>query len=144
MNRPNPYEQGSIKKIADILLLPLIKAKPKLLDIRDWLEECFAIKTRSIHRYVAKKDFKLIGHFYQCPSKVSVGLGNRDIKMGMEVWVRVDSENSNRIDVEINRNKLGTQIFKLTKLQFLYIKRYLEEWPFRVRKRDRLVWLREQ
>jgi hypothetical protein len=96
------------------------------MPIKDWMDTIFHLKDRDIVRYVARRDFKIPGHFYQAAARKIQGLGYRKVKAGDEVFVRHDATTPDQVDVEVSSG-VGTQVFCLTQIEFNRIGAYLEE-----------------
>lgn len=139
--RPLPYTEGSIKKISDFFLKPLIEYKPEHQNLRQFLERLLHITERDITQYRATKDFSFVGKYVGTPNAPVWGIKTGLIKAGRQVWARVDSTHEDRIDVEIYSGKGSkTKIFQLTRREFNEkVKPFVEEVVMPEREQKYLV-----
>lgn len=124
----NPYAEGSLQKIYDWYIAPLLKYKPADMPYAEWMKVIFNYATRDIIRYRVKRRFKLPGLFRLAAAAPVQGLGHRMLAKGDYILVRFDSTQPDAIDVEalVGQGQKDST-FLLSEAQFDSIRTYLEE-----------------
>jgi hypothetical protein len=136
-----PIEQGVLKRIYNLFLLPLIYYKPEDVKIKDWYEDLFHLKSRDITQYVARKPFKMPGLYYEAPLRPVQGVGYRYVQKGQTVLVRKDIRDKTW-DVEFFGGPGSKdQVFQLSESEWNSIAASLEEVPL-TGIRARRKWLK--
>ncbi len=93
--------EGNLKEIAEILLVPILNARPTNFSLKAWLEHMLHTEEREIRKYVTHVSFKMPG-LYKAAAFIAVqGYGERQIKKGTILWVRTDETQLDIIDVEV-------------------------------------------
>lgn len=118
-----PIEQGSLKKIVDYIIGPLVKLRPEEYNIKEWLNYIFNFETRKVDLYRSIKPFRLSGLELDHNCKLTRSVITRDIKPNTLFWVRIDETMPARIDVEFLYGR-GKKAFllQITDFQWLRIK----------------------
>lgn len=124
-DKKNPRDEGYLADIAKIFE-PLINLKPPGMDMYGWMEYLLHVGTRTIDEYVCLHEFRMPGLLKVLPLKCIQGIGYRTVREGSSVWVRHDSTDPERIDIEVH-NGIGQaqQVFQLEGSQFRSIRRNL-------------------
>lgn len=139
-----PYEEGSLRDLYKILVVPLLKAKKTTQDIKDFLEQMFCVDTRIILRYKVRLAFKMPGILCITPLTSVPGLKAPQMTSGQEVWVRNDLV-LGKIDLEFwDEETDNTTWYRLTTREFERIQKYLKHWPFKPGKDKELSWEAER
>lgn len=110
-----------------LFLEPLLALKPPTVDTLDFVSEIiFHASERSIQQYTAIKLFRIPGRLRNTPTTAIQGIGYRRVNPGTVIWVRTDSTESERIDVEVH-NGPGhkEQVFLLDRREWVAIKPFL-------------------
>jgi hypothetical protein len=125
VKKKNVLEDGSLKRIWDWFLAPLVQYKPAATDVEQWMESLLDVKNRDIARYQARRGFKMPGLFCAAPLVRLQGLGKRKIRAGETLWVRQDALNPGWVEVEtVDRH---AQVFVLSTTEWNSIAALLEE-----------------
>lgn len=142
--KKNPYEEGVLKDLYKIFIIPLARAKKTTQNIKDFLEEIFCVDTRIILRYKVKLAFTMPGLLCLTPLSLVSGLKAPRMVPGQEVWVRNDLV-LGKIDVEFWEEETNnTTWYRLTTREFERIQKYLRHWPFKPGKERDLSWEAER
>lgn len=108
------YDEGSIKRIGELFIKPLVILKPDRMSLKRWLENLFHTDDREIAKYRAKQSFNLMGLYKETANVKVQGAGYRHVKWNALLWVRTDTATPDQIDIEIQSgtgNK--SQVFQL-------------------------------
>lgn len=126
--RKNPYDEGYLKQIAELFIKPLLMYKPKQLSLKEYLKQLFHVDTRTIHKYRVKRKFKMPGLYLERPGVKIQGIGHRDMKSKMMLWVRRDSTELDKIHIEFNGG-VGNkdQVFELDYREWISIEPYIRK-----------------
>jgi hypothetical protein len=127
--RKNPWEMGSISEIyKKVIPGPFLQYKPSETTLSEWNSFLFHTKYRTIKRYVAVRDFDMPGLYYLAPRQPVQGLGYREVSEGTLVYVREDSREPDRVDVEFQGGLGGRdQVFQLNQIELNRILPHLYE-----------------
>lgn len=121
-------DQGYLKDLYLLIIKPLLRLKPKYSSYKDWVNHLLHADTRSIEEYEAIEKFNIPGLLYMAGDVVIQGVGHRVVPLGTRLWVRHDTTQEDRCDVEICVPGRSTQIFRLTDMEWLKIKNNLVPW----------------
>jgi hypothetical protein len=120
-------ESSAMKNIVEMFIYPLMKSRPSDMKYRDWLNKLFCTNSRIIRRYYATRKFHIPGLYYAAANIVVPKQGQRFIREGSELWVRVDLNQPDRIDVETDTGVgKGSQVFRLTQYEWKSIRGFLK------------------
>lgn len=123
----NPLNEGSLREIFDLFLKPItkkwgIRNKNKMVFL-DWL---FDVENREIRRWRVVKTFNIPGLLYIAGSIKIQGIGYREVKSGVEMWVRTDKRSPNSIDVEWQGGQGGADlVYNLSREQWYFVQKHL-------------------
>ena len=120
--RREVLEDGELKKIAQVLLEPALRNKPKQTGLKQWLEYIFNTQNRPIIQYHVITPFKMPGVFHVTPTVKWQGKGPRNAKLGEEIWVRFDGD---VVDVEICATGKASGWFSMDRVTFGRIEGFL-------------------
>lgn len=121
-------DQGYLKDLYVLLVKPLLKLKPIHATYKEWLNNVFHAQTRVIEEYKVSKSFTMPGCLFVAGDVVIQGTGNRLIPEGAKLWVRHDTTQEDRYDVEVAHHGRQSQIFKITDMEWIKIKYNLQPW----------------
>jgi hypothetical protein len=122
------FEEGSIKEIYRLFILPLNQYKPPEYNLQHWHNELFGNDVRTLTPYRVKAPFKMPGLLYERPFIKVQGIGYRDVKEDQELMVRFDLERNNEIDVEyFGGQGQREQVFCLSNEEWSYIRQFLQK-----------------
>lgn len=131
----NPLNEGSLAKILE-LLRPWLNMRPAGVPFQIWIERLFHVDERVITAYVTTEEFKMPGLLKVLPLKPIQGYGYRTVRAESPVWVRTDSTEPDKIDVEVtNGPGHAEQVFQLSASEFRAIRRHLNKAPLDLSKR---------
>ena len=116
----NPYNEGSLQRIADLFIKPLIPLKPTNMSYKEWLRRIFHVETREISKYRARKPFNMLGHYLETANVKTQGIGYRPVKRNDLLWVRTDSTMPDKVEIEI-QSGVGSksQVFELNQEEWM-------------------------
>lgn len=127
MNGPKQVarKNTNLAKIWNWFLKPLVRWYPKGSGLQSIMNGIFHASERDIILVKAAKEFKMPGLFLLTAEYPIRGLGPRRIRPGMSLFVRSDSTEPNRIDVEVIKGK-HSGVFMLTPTEWRQIKPFLK------------------
>lgn len=129
VKRQSPIKQGIIKQLVELFIFPLFKYKPRNKHLLDFIDEIWCSDTRTIERYMARKDFYMPGSYWKLPHKLPT-YGERKVKAGTTMFIRIDTV-LNQIDIEIQMPPNNEwQVFTVTEEQYDKIKDRLKLLPY--------------
>lgn len=113
--------EGTRRKIAELLIAPILLNKPDHIGTPAWLELMFHVEEREIIQYEAKAPFVMPGYLKVAPFKLEEGTKKkeREVPAGALLWVRTDKKWPEFVEVEFQPGKhRQTYWFHLTTRQF--------------------------
>jgi len=126
--RPDPLEQGDLRRIFDLFFAPTFLMKPADVSAADWMNELFSLRDVDIIRYVAKKRFRMPGLYVAAPYHLQQGVGYRLVRPGDDFQVRIDTRTPDIIQVDwfSGRGK-KEHVYQLNGLEWTRIQPFIEE-----------------
>lgn len=122
------------KNLYEYLIVPMVHNKPDNVSMKDWLDYLFCVSTRFIDRFVVNTDFKMPGAYYAAANVPIPGMGFTKVKKGDILWIRYDTTVPDRFDIELigtkGRWQLKDQVFRLTDLDWIKIKQFIEPYEY--------------
>jgi len=113
-----------IHDIGDILVRPIVNAKPRAISLSVWLEKMFHVDEREIYRFEVIKPFKMPGELKVTNGfKMLQGVGPTWVREGVVLIVRTDKRYPEIVDVEgpigVGRKDLW---YQMSDIDFIRIK----------------------
>jgi hypothetical protein len=123
--RRDPLEQGVLRTIYQWFIGPLVRHKPHQWTLAEFHGEIFHLKTRDITRWKVNKRFNMPGLLYVAGAVKIQGTGYRNVQPGHRLWVRLDANAPDSVDVEW----VGTidQTFQMSRNQWEWVRLHCEE-----------------
>jgi len=134
-------ESVYLKRIAELFILPLLRYCPKNRSLEDFLEFLFCVDTRTIKRYTVIKPFRMPGSLKINENTLRNFDGVREVKKGIEIWVRYDTTRPRIYEMEVVGPKKKSQLFLVGRDKApLLIHNHLKECPLKAGRIRRLSW----
>lgn len=111
------HREGDLGKIVKYYLNPLLKYRPKGMEIRDWIDILFGAKYRTIDTYEVGKQTKVKGTAITRYGAKAENFGQRTVFPGDLLYVRMDSRTPNLIDIEVV-SSYTSRVYRLNALQW--------------------------
>ena len=132
-------ESSALHRICELFIYPLIKLRPEHIGYREWTEALFCLDTRHIIRYHVIENFTMPGYYYRTPNILAPFAGKRAARNGMHLWLRYDTTMPETLDVELTGRGKKAQVFKLSTVQWGYIKQFISPAPFKSDLKERKI-----
>lgn len=92
MRKVGSYREGSLRRIAELFMKPILSRMPPDSDAKDWLTQMMGLHEREVVRYRVMKSFEMPGSWLEQPNiKRPPPQGPRAIPRGAMMWVRSDT-----------------------------------------------------
>jgi len=113
MRAKPPDKEGSLRRIFELFIEPLLKYKPEDWELREFISSYFFnAEERTIEKKKAAQDFKMPGALKVLPTRAIRGVGQRQIAKGSELWIRRDLPRK-KVEIEIH-----SQVFIMSDYEF--------------------------
>ena len=131
MPKTSSYKEGSLQRIATLLIKPILSHMPSDGDVTQWLTIMLGLNEREVVRYRSRSAFRMPGVLLEQPN-VRRAAGQA-IPRGAILWVRTDVRDRDIFHVEVTGNGTKNHVFELGASEWAVLKPKL----YRLRKHEK-------